>query len=85
MKFLFFNIVKEKSVMLNIFVSLDAYYFFIKYYIWLMLNKICLSRKGIDLIFKYSYKKYKIYNRRRKFSHLTLFGGFYAELFHKVH
>lgn len=41
--------------------------------------------KGIDLIFKYSYKKYKIYNRRRKYSHLTLFGGFYAELFHKIH
>lgn len=47
MKFLFFNIVKVKSVMLNIFVSLDAYYFFIKYYIWLMLNKICLSRKAL--------------------------------------
>ena len=41
--------------------------------------------KGIDLIFKYSYKKYKIYNRRRKYSHLTLLGGFYAELFHKIH
>lgn len=85
MKFLFFNIVKKKTVIINIFVSLDAYYFFYKILHMVDVKQDLFVEKGIDLIFKYSYKKYKIYNRRRKYSHLTLFGGFYAELFHKIH